>query len=192
VFAFAHWGYTIGDPAASEGERFLAGLNALGRLLAVGSEWAAYATLVPTGGARKAARAAADEASEQLGRQGARQAARKVAQQGTEDAGLPVVRYPHSPHLREQMQKRDITDAMVRLALRRGELLWDPSDRSIIFLVRNTSHRYKEESGITHAYHLALAVDPLSRTIKTAIHGRRAIRPRWVPIDSSPFWWWQR
>jgi hypothetical protein len=90
------------------------------------------------------------------------------------------------------MQKRDITDAMVRLALRRGELLWDPSDRSIIFLVRNTSHRYKEESGITHAYHLALAVDPLSRTIKTAMHGRRAIRPRWVPIDSSPFWWWQR
>jgi len=28
-------------------------LNALGRLLAVGSEWAGYATLVPTGGARK-------------------------------------------------------------------------------------------------------------------------------------------
>jgi len=45
-------------------------------LLAVGSEWAGYATLVPTGGARKAARAAADEASEHLGRQGARQASR--------------------------------------------------------------------------------------------------------------------
>lgn len=90
------------------------------------------------------------------------------------------------------MQKRDITDAMVRLALRRGELLWDPLDRSIIFLVRNTSYRYKEESGITHAYHLALAVNPLSRTIKTAMLGRRVIRPRWVPIDSSPFWWWQR
>jgi hypothetical protein len=57
VVAFAHWGYTVGDPAASEGERFLAGLNALGRLLAVGSEWAAYATLVPTGRARKAAQA---------------------------------------------------------------------------------------------------------------------------------------
>jgi hypothetical protein len=40
-------------------------LNALRRLLSVGSEWAAYATLVLTGGARKAARAAADEASEQ-------------------------------------------------------------------------------------------------------------------------------
>jgi len=44
----------------------------------VGSEWASYATLVPTGGARKAARAAADEASEQLGRQGARQASREL------------------------------------------------------------------------------------------------------------------
>ena len=53
-------------------------MNALGRLLAVGSEWASYATLVPTGGARKAARAAADEASEQLGRQGARQASREL------------------------------------------------------------------------------------------------------------------
>ena len=53
-------------------------MNALGRLLAVGSEWAGYATLVPTGGARKAARAAADEASEQLGRQGARQASREL------------------------------------------------------------------------------------------------------------------
>ena len=57
---------------------FFSGLNALGRLLAVGSEWASYATLVPTGGARKAARAAADEASEQLGRQGARQASREL------------------------------------------------------------------------------------------------------------------
>jgi hypothetical protein len=53
-------------------------LNALSRLLAVGSEWGSYATLVPTGGACKAARAAADEASEHLGRQGARQAARQL------------------------------------------------------------------------------------------------------------------
>ena len=53
-------------------------MNALGRLLAVGSEWASYATLVPAGGARKAARAAAGEASEQLGRQGARQASREL------------------------------------------------------------------------------------------------------------------
>jgi len=50
-------------------------------LLAVGSEWGGYATLVPAGGARKAARAAADEASEQLGRQGARQAARGATDQ---------------------------------------------------------------------------------------------------------------
>ena len=53
-------------------------MNALGRLLAVGSEWVSYATLVPTGGARKAARAAADEASEQLRRHGARQASREL------------------------------------------------------------------------------------------------------------------
>ncbi len=33
---------------------------------------------MPTGGARKAARAAADEASEQLGRQGARHASREL------------------------------------------------------------------------------------------------------------------
>ena len=78
MVAFAHWGYTVGDPAAGEGERFFAGLNALGRLLAVGSEWGGYATLVPTGGARKAARAAADEASEQLRRQGVRQASREL------------------------------------------------------------------------------------------------------------------
>jgi len=73
-------------------------LNALGRLLAVGSEWAGYATLVPTGGARKAARAAADEASEQLGRQGARQAANSVPRrlarvvEGTfDDVGSKIV-----------------------------------------------------------------------------------------------------
>jgi hypothetical protein len=53
-------------------------LNTLGRLLSVGSEWGSYATLAPTGGARKAARAAADEASEHLGRQGARQASREL------------------------------------------------------------------------------------------------------------------
>jgi hypothetical protein len=50
-------------------------------LLAVGSEWGGYATLVPTGGARTAARAAADEASEQLGKQLARQTARGAADQ---------------------------------------------------------------------------------------------------------------
>jgi hypothetical protein len=40
-------------------------LNALRRLLSVGSEWAGYATLAPMDGAREVARAAADEASEQ-------------------------------------------------------------------------------------------------------------------------------
>ncbi|MFT0745618.1 hypothetical protein NW855_16540 [Synechococcus sp. RC10B2] len=65
-------------------------MNALGRLLSVGSEWAGYATLVPTGGACKAARAAADEASEQLRRQGARQAAWQAAQQGNASESLPA------------------------------------------------------------------------------------------------------
>ncbi len=52
VVAFANWGYTVGDPSTSEGEKFLAGLNALGRLLAVGSEWGSYAAPVSGSGAR--------------------------------------------------------------------------------------------------------------------------------------------
>ena len=78
VVAFAHWGYTVGDPAASEGERFLAGLNALGRLLSVGSEWGSYAS--PIGGAagRGLAREVAEEASETIGKQFARQASREL------------------------------------------------------------------------------------------------------------------
>jgi hypothetical protein len=53
-------------------------LNALGRLLAVGSEWGSY--VAPVGGAagRGLAREVADEASEQLSRQGARQASREL------------------------------------------------------------------------------------------------------------------
>jgi hypothetical protein len=49
-------------------------LNALGRLLAVGSEWGSY--VAPIGGAagRGLAREVAEEASEQLGRHSARQA----------------------------------------------------------------------------------------------------------------------
>ena len=90
MVAFANWGYTIGDPAASEGERFLAGLNALGRLLAVGSEWGSY--VAPIGGAagRGLAREVAEEASEQLGRHSARQAARQAAQQGNASESLPA------------------------------------------------------------------------------------------------------
>ncbi|MEM2591954.1 MAG: hypothetical protein QXI60_05145 [Thermofilaceae archaeon] len=77
MVAFAALGYTSADPSASEGERFLAGLNALGRLLAVGSEWASYASMVPgRGGARAALREAGKEAGEKLARQGAKQAAR--------------------------------------------------------------------------------------------------------------------
>ena len=82
VVAFAAWGYTSADPSASEGERFLAGLNALGRLLAVGSEWASYASAVPSrGGARAALREAGEEAGEKLARQGAKQAAREASEQ---------------------------------------------------------------------------------------------------------------
>ncbi len=70
MVAFANWGYTVGDPSASEGERFSAGLDALTRLLAVGSEWGSYAAAPAIGGgARRVAREAAEEASEQLARQ---------------------------------------------------------------------------------------------------------------------------
>ena len=75
VVAFANWGYTVGDPSASEGERFSAGLDALSRLLAVGSEWGGYAAAPAIGGGRRAVREAAEEASEHLARQGVRQAA---------------------------------------------------------------------------------------------------------------------
>jgi hypothetical protein len=53
-------------------------LNALGRLLAVGSGWGSYAS--PIGGAagRGLAREVAEEASETIGRQGARQASREL------------------------------------------------------------------------------------------------------------------
>jgi hypothetical protein len=52
------------DPAARAGERPLAGLNALGRLLAVGRAWGSY--VVPIGGAagRGLAREVAEEASD--------------------------------------------------------------------------------------------------------------------------------
>ncbi len=53
-------------------------MHALGRLLAVGSEWGSYAA--PIGGAagRGLAREVAEEASEQLGRHSARQASREL------------------------------------------------------------------------------------------------------------------
>jgi hypothetical protein len=56
-------------------------LNALGRLLAVGSKWGSYAAPVAGSGRRAVAREVAEEASEQLGRHGARQAARGAADQ---------------------------------------------------------------------------------------------------------------
>ena len=79
VVAFANWGYTVGDPAASAGEKFLAGLDVLTRLLAAGSEWGGFASLTPgRGGARAAAREAAEEAGKRLARQGAKQSARNA------------------------------------------------------------------------------------------------------------------
>jgi hypothetical protein len=53
-------------------------LNALGRLLAVGSEWGSYAAPIGGSAGRGLAREVAEEASEQLGRHGARQASREL------------------------------------------------------------------------------------------------------------------
>jgi len=65
-------------------------LNALGRLLAVGSEWGSYVAPIGGSAGRGLAREVAEEASEQLGRQGARQAARQAAQQGNASESLPA------------------------------------------------------------------------------------------------------
>ncbi|GIV17356.1 MAG: hypothetical protein KatS3mg022_2791 [Armatimonadota bacterium] len=99
VVAFANWGYTVGDPSASESERFLAGLSALGRLLAVGSEWGSYAAPVSGSGARAggsvartALREAAEEAGEKLARQGVRQAARELERKAVGSAAASSVR----------------------------------------------------------------------------------------------------
>jgi hypothetical protein len=53
-------------------------LNALGRLLAVGSEWGSYVALVGGAAGRGLAREVAEEASETIGKQLARQAAQGV------------------------------------------------------------------------------------------------------------------
>jgi hypothetical protein len=53
-------------------------LHALGRLLAVGSEWGSYVALVGGAAGRGLAREVADETSKPLGRHSARQAARQL------------------------------------------------------------------------------------------------------------------
>ena len=53
-------------------------MNALGRLLSVGSEWGSYVAPVAGSGRRAVAREVAEEASEQLGRHGARHASREL------------------------------------------------------------------------------------------------------------------
>ena len=53
-------------------------MNALGRLLAVGSEWGSYVAPIGGSAGRGLAREVAEEASEQLGRQGARHASREL------------------------------------------------------------------------------------------------------------------
>jgi hypothetical protein len=68
-------------------------LNALGRLLSVGSEWGSYVALVGGSAGRGLAREVVEEASEQLGRHSARQAARKASQQAAQpEAGQKVYR----------------------------------------------------------------------------------------------------
>jgi len=59
-------------------------LNALGRLLAVGSEWGSYASPISGAAGRGLAREVAEEASETIGKQLARRAARKASQQAAQ------------------------------------------------------------------------------------------------------------
>jgi len=65
-------------------------LNALRRLLSVGSEWGSYVAPIGGSAGRGLAREVAEEASEQLGRHSARQAARQAAQQGNASESLPA------------------------------------------------------------------------------------------------------
>ncbi|BCW94951.1 MAG: hypothetical protein WHS44_08020 [Fimbriimonadales bacterium] len=51
VVSFAVWGYNTADPNADAGVVYLSGVDALSRLLLVGSEWGSYATGV--GGVRR-------------------------------------------------------------------------------------------------------------------------------------------
>ncbi len=66
MVAFAVWGYNSGDPSVAEGTRFLSGLEAIGRLAQVGTEWASYASPVAGSGRRAVAQEVAEEASERL------------------------------------------------------------------------------------------------------------------------------
>ena len=102
-------------------------------MLAVGSEWASYATLVPTGGARKAARAAADEASEQLGRQGARQASRElkpvVIGENMRERVIPYARRIGAETIDDWLAGRkwslELNEAWIRQMMREGRKVID-------------------------------------------------------------------
>jgi len=77
---------------------FFSGLHALGRLLAVGSEWGSYVAPIGGSAGRGLAREVAEEASETIGKQFARQAARE----GSQHAGQPRAALPPQVFLTQE------------------------------------------------------------------------------------------
>ncbi len=71
------WGYNRADPNADPGRVYLSGVDALSRLVGVGTEWASYATVGGLG-RRAVAREAGEEASKRLAPRAAGQAGKEL------------------------------------------------------------------------------------------------------------------
>lgn len=77
-----------------------------------------------------------------------------------------------SVHAVERSAERGISEAMIKVAIRRGEMFWDPANKSIVYVIRR---------GFASGQDLLVATDPFTGAVKTVIRGKNLVRPRFVP-----------
>ena len=72
-------------------------------------------------------------------------------------------------HVLERMARRDITTKMISLALRKGEVFWDPKNKALSYILRGVCSGGKD---------LLVGQNPVTGKVTTAIIGRNLIKKR--------------
>lgn len=72
------------------------------------------------------------------------------------------------------MAERGVSKKMIDLTVKKGLKYWDPKNKSVVHVLKN---------GMASGKHMQVAVDPITKNIKTVINNSSKLPKRFVPIE---------
>lgn len=72
------------------------------------------------------------------------------------------------------MAERGITERMISVAIKKGARYWDPSNKSVCYVVRKRFASGKD---------LLVGYNPSKGLVTTVVRGKNLVRPRMFPLN---------